>query len=127
MIKELKSKNIIIKADSNAYIDKVLLKENPGILLVHADWCGHCKRFIPVYKELADTFSKNGDRFNVFSIESAELTDKNVVQRLNVVGFPTIYFFDQNGLIMNSYNGSRDKDSLLNQICKVYHHCISKH
>lgn len=102
---------------------------NPGILLVHAHWCGHCKNFIPTYRELCRRLNKRGDDFPCLAIESDELEKDGgkVARALDVAGYPTIKFFDQHGKIVGDYNGNRDINDLLNQICKVYHHCVTKH
>ena len=127
MAQRLKSGDLSIQSDSNVYVNSKYVNGNPGILLVHASWCGHCVKFMPVYTEIAQNFKQKGDRFNVVAIESEELKDKNINLKLNITGFPTILFFDQKGRVMNAYKGSRNKDMIMNEICNVYHHCISKH
>lgn len=102
---------------------------NPGLLLVHASWCGHCKRFIPTFQSVCKRLNKNGNEFPCVAIEDAELGKDGgkLSEALNIGGFPTLKFFDQNGKIMGDYKGGRDEVDLLQTICKVYHHCIAKH
>lgn len=93
----------------------------PGMLLIFADWCGHCKRFLPTFNEIADRIGKD---FICSSIESADLDGADqLVSALNFRGYPTICFFDQNGKITQQYDGLRDTQSMLNAICKLYHKC----
>lgn len=107
----LSGNGVIIKTPSKA----------PGMLLIHAEWCGHCKRFIPTFNELSNRLGKE---FVCASIESAELENASeLVSALNFKGFPTICFFDQNGKITQQYDGQRDIQSMLNAICKLYHKC----
>lgn len=96
-------------------------KRVPGMLLIHADYCIHCKRFLPTFNEISDRI---GREFMCMSIESVELegADK-LVSALNFRGFPTICFFDQTGKITQQYDGPRDTQSMLNAICKMYHKC----
>lgn len=102
---------------------------NPGILLIHATWCGHCKRFIPTYQSLCRKLNKkSGDDFPCVAIEDAELSKKpELVKALNFRGYPTIKFFDQYGKIIGNYEGERSEERLLDQICQVYHHCVTQH
>lgn len=102
---------------------------NPGILLIHAHWCGHCKNFIPTYRSMCRRLNRRGDDYPCLAIESEELDvdGGRLSSALGISGFPTIKFFDQYGKIVGDYNGSRKEEALLDQICKVYHHCITKH
>jgi thiol-disulfide isomerase/thioredoxin len=104
--------------------------ENPGLLLIHASWCGHCKRFISTYQSLCQRLNKNGSSdFPCVAIEDSELKGDGgkLSSALNVSGYPTLKFFDQHGKIVGDYQGGRDEDALLKSICNVYHHCVTKH
>ena len=74
---------------------------NPGILLIHASWCGHCKNFAPTYKSLCKQLNKKRDTFPCVAIENEELSKDGgkIANALNIVGFPTLKFFDQHGKI----------------------------
>jgi thiol-disulfide isomerase/thioredoxin len=121
---------IILKAE-NFQISKnrVYINSNkintPGMLLIWADYCSHCHRFIPTFNKI---YKKIGNKISLASIESEELNGKNeLVSALDFTGYPTIVFFDKNGLIINQYEGNRSEESILNEICKIYHHCAKYH
>ena len=98
---------------------------NPGMLLIYANWCGHCVRFKPSFIELSQMLNKNGNDFPFMAIEDSELKkDVEKVEALNFRGYPTIKFFDQNGRIIGDYNGNRTNDAILQEVCSVYHKCI---
>lgn len=119
--KKLTPNDFSIKGN-NVYINK---NKNPGMLLIWADWCGHCQRFKPTFNEMC---KKLGDEFPCISIEDSELgKDKNLAKSLNFRGYPTIKFFDQNGKIVADYTSERSEKPLYDHICKFYHHCISYH
>lgn len=122
----LNSNDFIITHDNSVYIKPNITKREPGMLLIHATWCGHCKRFAPVYQKLSQ---KLRARFPCVAIESEELKSDNgkLSNALSVEGFPTIKFFDQHGRIVGDYNGNRNEQDILDNICKVYHHCVAKH
>jgi thiol-disulfide isomerase/thioredoxin len=107
------------------YIHPKITKGNPGMLLIHANWCGHCQRFKPTFNELCKQL---GNDFPCTSIEDSNLEDDSLKKALNFQGYPTIKFFDQNGKIIGDYNkGDRSKRALLDHICDLYHHCITYH
>ena len=79
---------------------------NPSLILFHADWCGHCKQFMPTWDEFKTRI--NSEEYNIIKIESA----KPLVQRIRgLQGFPTIYYI--HGDITLEYDGDRDLESLL--------------
>ena len=111
------------------YDVRVRTNNNPGILLIHASWCGHCKHFVPTYKRICQLLNAKDTTFPCLAIESEELKADggDLSNALEVQGFPTIKFFDQNGKIIADYDGGRDADSILKKICNVYHHCVEHH
>lgn len=105
------------------YIDPVKIVYTPGMLLVWAEWCGHCQHFKPIFNEIS---KQMGLDFILASIEDTELQKGGkLASKLGVEGFPTIMFFNEKGKILETYNGERDKKSVLDNICKVYHKCIT--
>ena len=103
--------------ENEVFISQMKIKKKPGMLLIYANWCGHCHRFLPTFNEI---FNKIGKDFCCASIESEDLSGQSrLTSALDFNGYPTICFFDQRGKIINKYNGSRDSESMLKQICKV--------
>ena len=82
------------------------------VTLFHANWCGHCKNFMPTWNELKNDLDNMG-------IEHAEYesADTNVMKENIISGYPTIKI--SNGNSNEEYNGSRDKISILNHINKL--------
>jgi thioredoxin-like negative regulator of GroEL len=80
--------------------------KNPILILFYADWCGHCKKFMPTWEEFIKT-RINSEEYNVIQIESAN----PFAQRIKgLQGYPTIYYIHGEKLI--EYNGNRDIESL---------------
>jgi thiol-disulfide isomerase/thioredoxin len=125
----LKTSDFQTGGSGNVYVNKKITNGEPGILLIHASWCGHCKRFTPTYQGISQKLNKNRLAFPCVAIESEELKKDNgqLSKALSIEGYPTIKFFDQNGKIIGDYNGGRDEKEILNNICDVYHHCVAKH
>lgn len=99
---------------------------NPGALLVHADWCGHCKNFIPTLQSINNKLNSKSIRFPLLAITDEELKKDGgrLSSALQIEGFPTIFYFDQYGKIIGNYDGSRNEQVMLDNICKIYHHCV---
>jgi thiol-disulfide isomerase/thioredoxin len=116
----LKASDFQVKG-KKVFINPNKTKGVPGMLLIWGDFCGHCHRFLPTFNDVADNIGKD---FCCASIESEELKGQDALTAaLDFQGFPTICFFNQDGMIMGQYNGNRDKASILDTICKTYHHC----
>jgi thiol-disulfide isomerase/thioredoxin len=89
------------------------------IILFFADWCGYCKRFIPIWEELKSdqklinvTFI-DVDMSNEKKIIKGELnsSDLNLVNEVQINGFPTIKIL-HNG-ILTDYNNKREKEDII--------------
>lgn len=119
----LKASDFQVKG-AKVYINKNKTNSVPGMLLIFADFCGHCHKFLPTFNNISDNI---GREFCCASVENEALKNQSeLVSALNFEGFPTICFFNQDGLIISQYNGNRDKESILDTICKTYHHCYKK-
>jgi thiol-disulfide isomerase/thioredoxin len=77
---------------------------NKKIVLYHADWCGHCKNFLPVWKQ----FVNQHPEINTEDIECSN----NKTKCANIEGYPTVILF--NGDQQIQFNGERTIDALYN-------------
>jgi protein disulfide-isomerase-like protein len=77
--------------------------KNPTLLFFHADWCGHCQRFMPIF----DKFSKNinGGKLNIVKFDADK--EKNYVKSFGIQGFPSILLYEPNTKRFIDYNGDR--------------------
>ena len=60
--------------------------EVPTLILFHADWCGYCKDFKPVWAQIAQFL---GDKLQVLDLESKQ----PITPKLHRGGWPTIKFY----------------------------------
>lgn len=93
----------------------------PSMLLIHAEWCGFCKQFLPTYKQMAAKLKNKG--YTLHAIEDTYI-NKDLGQALNFKGYPTIKYLDANGYIVETHSGERSEKAILNKICQVYHKCV---
>lgn len=91
-----------------------LPKDTPIVLLIHAEWCGHCRAFKPVWEEMERELSTIPDNMVLASVEEKGLPMVQHEHTANFSGFPTIRFI-QNGTI-HEHEGSRNKEELMKKI-----------
>ena len=82
--------------------DADVLAAGPAIVMVHATWCGACKRTLPLVKQLAPTASRN-----VLLLEQSHLTPA-LRARFPVSVFPTFFRLDAGGAVVGSMRGGGD-------------------
>ena len=87
-------------------------------LLLYADWCGHCKNFKPVWKNI---HSEMKNELGALNTIMAQIEEKNINKINNkpkfmgdILGYPTIRVIDINGF--EDYKGERDKESIKKRI-----------
>ena len=96
----------VVQKNNGMYIDKA--RGSGGMVIVKADWCGHCKRTLPVLEE---TSRKLGSSFPIFKLDG----DKN--KSIPVDGYPTIFYIDRAGKITGKFSGDRSVPGFLEGIC----------
>lgn len=93
----------------------VLRNQQNFVLLVHATWCGHCLRLMPIWKDC----TKNHSKLNIVNIDSEVYNhlQKNNKSHIftrfldeNVQGFPTLLKIENKRII--PFEGDRDKTSI---------------
>ena len=104
------------------------IDSKPVILLVHAEWCGHCQSLMPAWDEMEKRVHADNhlnDSIIIRKIESSELplaidninNDLNDNGKVVVGGYPTMgEIYDKNFM---PYGGDRDVDSLMNWVKRV--------
>lgn len=119
----LKPSDFRINSKGQLSIKKNVINGTPGMLLIYANWCGHCVRFKPTFNQI---HNKIGKDYAMASIEHEDFKDNTkFINLLNFRGYPSIKFFDQNGNIIGDFNeNDRNEKTILKHICKVYHHCM---
>ena len=83
--------------------------KNPSLLFFHADWCGHCQRFMPTF----DKFTKNVNNSKVNILKFNADVDKSFVKGFNIEGFPSLLLHDPNTKKFINYTGDRSIGDLV--------------
>lgn len=117
----------IISAERPAE-ESMAASDKPAIILIHADWCGHCQRLMPAWDQMNAEIAKDAALANkiVFhKIESNELPvkldDINALLpedgKVVVQGYPTMG--DVRNKRFTMYAGERDPESLMRWVKTV--------
>ena len=115
---ELKRRAPIEIPDSSILtIQEVKDKRKPTIAFFYVDWCGYCKRFMPIYGEVAKEY-KNKFNFAVVHCEKPE--NETLVKDFEIRGFPTLFIIDKKVNYNFPLSGSvtKDKEALEKELDK---------
>lgn len=84
------------------------------IVWIYAEWCGHCRAFLPTWKSLVEEFT-NVD-FIVLDGDSdqSEIDNAAALDLPSITGYPTIWLFDKDVEGPKRYTGTRDIGSMRN-------------
>jgi protein disulfide-isomerase len=84
------------------------------LTLYHADWCGHCQKFKPIWFEVKEKF-KNNKKFKFDEVEETQMNGKlPKINNKEIRGFPTIKVV--NGNTEAEYGGNRDLETFISFI-----------
>ncbi len=98
-------------------IQEVRDRRKPTIAFFYVDWCGYCKRFMPIYGEVAKEY-KNKFNFAVVHCEKPE--NEKIVKDFEIHGFPTLFIIDKRVNYNFPLSGSvtKDKEALEKELDK---------
>tara|TARA_B100000242_G_C43013914_1_gene471457 strand:- start:56 stop:583 length:528 start_codon:yes stop_codon:yes gene_type:complete len=98
------------------------MNNKPKVVLIHAEWCGHCKRLMPDWKIMKEDLMTNHKMTedDFFEIESEELHEKlpeinkyvHIGEPIQTEGYPTIGKIHKGKFI--KYGGERTVGGLTN-------------
>ena len=69
--------------------EQALKSDKPSILLFYTDWCTYCQRFMPIYKEIGDTYK---DRYNLVMVNVEKNEDLAI--QYSIDGYPNVFIID---------------------------------
>lgn len=77
-----------------------------SFVLFHWEKCGHCKKMMPEWDKFQNSYTGN---IEVKKVEKDE--DKELINKLNIKGFPAIYVLDADNNKIGEYSGERKADA----------------
>lgn len=88
------------------------IEKGVTIIKFYAPWCGHCKRLVPTWDELATKYVGNKN-VKIAKVDCTLSDNKDLCSTQEVDGFPTIFIY-RNGDKVTEYNGNRSLEDLVN-------------
>lgn len=93
--------------------------KGPAILFVKAEWCPHCKTAKPEMEAAAQQLKSV---IPVYAVDSER--DKAVIDKFkNFKGFPTIYFKNAQGKLVEYREGDRKAQKVVDWACAHSGNC----
>ena len=91
--------------------DQIVVQQKKDTLLAFvAPWCGHCKAFLPVLTELAESLTDESAKTQIAKIDG---TANDYPEQFEVTGFPTLYYVHaSNPFTPTAYDGDRSLEDL---------------
>lgn len=104
--------------------ESLVTKSDKNVLIeFYAQWCGHCKKLEPIYKQLSLKFADNEN----LVIAKIDATANDYPESYDVSGFPTIYFVRRNDKNNPSlYTGDRSLEDLIKFVNAMLEHTIDR-
>ena len=91
-----------VDVNSNDKISKFEGLIGPVLVLVYADWCGHCQHYKPLWKQLEKDPNRS---INMASVRDDMVSQTSLSQRASPVSsYPTVLLIGKNGKAVNFKN-----------------------
>ena len=112
---EKNSEATSIEISTKSDFDKYITENKYAIAIFHADWCGHCKRFLPVFNE-ASKYLKISQNWKLLKIPCSKYP--SLCDQFSIEGYPTIKIF-KNSKEMKNITPPRDLENFLEFLIKI--------
>ncbi|KAJ1687660.1 hypothetical protein LUZ63_019050 [Rhynchospora breviuscula] len=100
----------VVVLTSETFVEVVLDETKDVLVEFYAPWCGHCKKFAPIYEKVASVFKLDKDIViaNVDVDQHKDLSEKYGVKKI-----PTVKFFSKENKEGELYEGERETDDVI--------------
>ena len=88
-----------------------------ALVFFHAEWCGHCKKFMPEWDKISKEVNDNEDAdIKLIKVNSGDPSNNEkhaeIMKKYSINGYPTIKKFGKDGND-EEYEGDRTKESIM--------------
>lgn len=106
----------------NSKIPSYISQGKPVFLMIQADFCHFCEKAKPDFQKCVyenpnicfATITGDGDETESKCMDIVKKWDKNFR------GYPSYLLFDSKGMLVETYKGNRDKDSITSYLKQKY-------
>lgn len=103
---DLSQKNVSVRSPDEIQELEKLIKSGPvTFVFIHADWCGHCQTYKPIWNEL---LSVPGRSANMGMIHHDMVEKSPLIKNAKIPGYPTVLKVFPNGHI-EKYKGENNE------------------
>ena len=110
-----KGESTSIEISTKSELDKYILNNKYVISIFHADWCGHCKRFLPVFNE-ASKYKIISNNWKLLKIPCTKYP--SICNAFSIEGYPTIKIY-KDSQEMKGISPPRDLENFLEFLIKI--------
>jgi thiol-disulfide isomerase/thioredoxin len=98
-------------------IEKYEDKKSVNVYLFFAEWCGHCERYLKsgMFMKTYDDLKKDDKYKNVIFKQIDFDKNKEMANKYNIGGFPTIISTTEDGTLIKEFSGDRNSSSDLKE------------
>ncbi|KAI3770477.1 hypothetical protein L6452_01611 [Arctium lappa] len=100
----------VVALNSDNFNEIVMDKTKDVLVEFYATWCAHCQSLAPIYESLATAY-KNERDVVIANVDGDRF--KDLGERYDIQGYPTMKFFPKDNKAGEDYQGDRDLDSLV--------------
>jgi len=93
----------------NESFDGAVDGSKPAFVMFYAEWCGHCKSFKPDYERVGEAFQ--GSDVVIAKVNAD--THRELGERFNIEGFPTLKYFPKSFTKPEDYEGQRTTEGVI--------------
>lgn len=106
-------------SDSTLIIENYDNEAKAKCILFHANWCGHCKTFMPTWEEMKKR-SSSDYTMQSFEVDDPSKESKDMFEKYSIKSFPTIVIVPPPGKgEAYRYHGSRTIESIESEMKSV--------
>ncbi|KAH7861965.1 hypothetical protein Vadar_033134 [Vaccinium darrowii] len=88
-------------------------KHNFVVVEFYAPWCGHCQKLAPEYEKAALVLSSHDPPVILAKVDANEEANKELADKFEIQGFPTIKIFRNGGENIQEFKGPREADGIV--------------
>lgn len=77
---------------------------------MHSCRCGHCKKFAPIWEQLAEMLNQDDNNIKIAKVDCT--TSSEICAQQDITGYPTLKFFKESRRDNVRFRGTRDLPSL---------------